>query len=140
MSAIIALLGFSSCSSDDEPEEYSNLMYGCPYGTFKVSGTVTDEAGAPVGGANIILKDIYSVSPFRIWTLDTLTTNNAGKYNKEFNTSPDHKIRLVCEDPGSKLAPDSATVEPHFKGGDNDWYKGTASERVDFKLKKANNK
>lgn len=50
MSAIIALLGFSSCS-EPEPEPVPD-MYGSPYATFKVSGNLTDEIGELVGSAN----------------------------------------------------------------------------------------
>lgn len=112
-------------------------MYGCPHGTFKVSGNVTDEAGAPVAGAGIIVKILRS-DEYPVWPIDTLTTDKAGKYNgKEYSIYPEDDIRLVCEDPGGEFAPDSVTVDPHYTGGGKDWFIGTANERVDFKLKKA---
>lgn len=133
MSAIMTILGFSAC------DEIGTDMYGCPHATFKVSGNVTDEAGAPVSGAYVIVKGVESRNFSNSWTIDTLSTNQAGVYKKDWqNFLPAEKIRFVCEDPGGEFASDSVTVEPHYTGGDKDWYVGEATERVDFKLKKVN--
>lgn len=49
LSAIVSMLGFSACSSQAD-------MYGSPYGDFKISGIVTDEADKPVAGARIMVR------------------------------------------------------------------------------------
>lgn len=50
MAMLFGLLGFSSCS-DDEDEPI--CMYGTPTADYIVKGTVTDEAGNPIMGINI---------------------------------------------------------------------------------------
>lgn len=58
---LFSLLGFASaCSDDDEQEQNGNLcMYGCPSVTFSVKGTVTDEAGRPIPGIRVGIKNGY---------------------------------------------------------------------------------
>lgn len=51
---VLALLGFSSCHSDDD-EDYP-CMYGMPVSTFEVKGTVTDAQNNPVSQAAIVPK------------------------------------------------------------------------------------
>jgi putative lipoprotein (rSAM/lipoprotein system) len=46
---VIGVLGFSSC------EEHSD-EYGTPITTFRYWGTVTDEAGNPIEGINVIMS------------------------------------------------------------------------------------
>lgn len=47
--SVIGVLGFSSC------EEHSD-EYGTPITTFRYWGTVTDEAGNPIEGINVIMS------------------------------------------------------------------------------------
>ena len=47
--SVIGMLGFSSC------EEHSD-EYGTPITTFRSWGTVTDEAGNPIEGINVIMS------------------------------------------------------------------------------------
>lgn len=47
--SVIGLLGFSSC------EEHSD-EYGTPITNFRYWGTVTDEAGNPIEGINVIMS------------------------------------------------------------------------------------
>ena len=47
--SVIGMLGFSSC------EEHSD-EYGTPITTFRYWGTVTDEAGNPIEGINVIMS------------------------------------------------------------------------------------
>ncbi|MEE1063241.1 MAG: radical SAM-associated putative lipoprotein [Paludibacteraceae bacterium] len=50
LSWLLTLLGFQmlSCTGTDE--------YGCPYTTYKTSGTVTDESGNKIQGAKVNVK------------------------------------------------------------------------------------
>ena len=59
LSGVVTLLGFSSCGE--------NIFYGggviCEYGMptvdYRVIGEVTDEAGKPLSGIRVIVKDKY---------------------------------------------------------------------------------
>lgn len=64
---LFSLLGFASaCSDDDEQEQNGNLcMYGCPSVTFSVKGTVTDEAGRPIPGIRVGIKNGYPTEYYR---------------------------------------------------------------------------
>ena len=132
-SAIIAMLGFSSCEAE--------YMYGTPNGDFRVSGLVTDEEGAPVNKARVIVRPYgfgdghYFLNDYEC---DTLSTDIAGKYRGELKRrSPSKKIVIVCEDPQGGYQTDSVEVNPKYEGGDHDWYMGAATAEVNFKLKKA---
>lgn len=131
-SAIIAMLGFSACVAE--------LMYGSPNGDFRVSGLVTDEEGAPVDKARVIVRP-YGFGDghyfLRDYECDTLSTDIAGKYRGEINGFPSKKIVIVCEDPQGGYQTDSVEVTPKYVNGDNDWYMGVATAEVNFKLKKA---
>lgn len=59
---LLSLLGFASACSDKEKDEDQNgnlCMYGCPSVTFSVKGTVTNEAGQPIPGIRVGIKDTY---------------------------------------------------------------------------------
>lgn len=57
---LLSLLGFASACSDKEEDQNGNLsMYGCPSVTFSAKGTVTNEAGQPIPGIRVGIKNIY---------------------------------------------------------------------------------
>ncbi len=132
MSAIVAILGFSSCEAE--------YMYGTPHGDFRVSGLVTDEEGAPVNKARIIVRPYgFGNGEFFLhdYECDTLVTDIAGKYRGEISGVPSKKVVIVCEDPQGGYQTDSVEVKPKYENGDHDWYEGAATAEVNFKLKKA---
>ena len=51
--AVLGVLGFSACS--DDPEGHW-VAYGSPTADYKYMGTVTDEAGNPIEGINVVLR------------------------------------------------------------------------------------
>ncbi len=133
ISAIVALLGFSGC--DDSSSQLD--MYGTPYGDFRVSGLVTDEEGAPVNKARIIVRPYgFGDRHYIPQKVDTLSTDMAGMYNGEISDFPSTKIVIVCEDPKGAYKTDSVEVKPKYENGDNGWYSGVATAEVNFKLKK----
>ncbi|MBD5346273.1 MAG: hypothetical protein HDR92_03970 [Bacteroides sp.] len=140
MSVILGLLGFSSCDQS-EPDDPMLLMYGSPYGEFKFSGLVTDEAGAPVEKARIIVRTVsdekgnYYYTPYGT---DTVMTDNKGKYEGKMGTNFP-SVRLLCEDPSGQYKPDSTDLQLKYKDGEG-WFMGTASSVTNFKLKKADKK
>lgn len=130
ISAVIALLGFSSCDSE--------VMYGSPNGDFRVSGLVTDEEGIPIDKARVIVRPyVFGDGMYYHHECDTLTTDLAGKYWGEINGIPSSKIVIVCEDPQGAYQPDSVEIKPKYENGDHDWYEGVATAEVNFKLNKA---
>ena len=54
--SVISMLGFSSC------EEHSD-EYGTPITNFRYWGTVTDEAGNPIKGINVIMSGTIKGMP-----------------------------------------------------------------------------
>lgn len=56
---LLSLLGFASACSDDEENNENLCMYGCPSVSFNVKGTVTNEAGQPIPGIRVGIKDTY---------------------------------------------------------------------------------
>lgn len=137
--AIITLLGFSGCNHNDEPH-YGPEMYGTPYATFEVKGTVTDENDQPVADAVVRVSD----------SEDTITEDNSdwvffakgvtdqnGYYcitGREFGPKA---IRIECLPDDPNLEPQTLIVDVKYdKTDDNDgWHWGHASLTVDFKLK-----
>ncbi len=140
ISAIIAMLGFSSCSESDEPFEDIPLMYGTPHAEFKFSGLVTDENGKPIDKARVIVRPYgYGDGHYILHqnAVDTVSTDVAGKYKGELSCFPSQKIVLVCEDPRGAYQTDSVEVRPKYENGDHNWDFGVAKAEANFKLKKA---
>ena len=51
--AVLGVLGFSACSDDPESD---SVAYGSPTADYKYMGTVTDEAGNPIEGINVMIN------------------------------------------------------------------------------------
>ena len=54
LSGALALLGFTGCSSGDEPV---SLLYGSPSVDYRVLGTVTDTQGKPLEGIQVVVEN-----------------------------------------------------------------------------------
>lgn len=50
---VLALLGIGGGAGSCDIFEFGMCMYGCPHSDYVVSGTVTDEAGNPIGGISV---------------------------------------------------------------------------------------
>lgn len=73
LSSMLVLLGFSSCSNNDD--NYP-LEYGTPSADYIFKGTVTDEDNHPIEGIKIIAEyNSYYIK-------DSTFTNNDGVYLK----------------------------------------------------------
>ena len=55
----LALLGFASCTSNEDPEDIP-LEYGTPTVGFQVQGVVTDEEGNPLEDIQVIVRRAYN--------------------------------------------------------------------------------
>ena len=70
----LALLGFASCTSNEDPEDIP-LEYGTPTVGFQVQGVVTDEEGNPLEDIQVIVRRAYN-NDYR--SGDTIYTDNKG--------------------------------------------------------------
>lgn len=131
---LLSLLGYNCSSSPfNEPAD----MYGTPYSTFELKGTVTNEEGQPVEEAEIKAMKPWSVST---WELVSKTvTDGSGSYFLSGSIFGSDSLKIVCIPAGNAYLSDSITVAMNFKYDDEhkhtDWYRGHATLTVDFKLK-----
>lgn len=134
LSGALALLGYASCDSSDEPAE----EYGTPYAKYEIKGKVTDrDTKAAIEGARVIVKPMQwkSDETFPPQAFDTLQTDKDGNYLYQNEMTVIDRFRVVCEDPSGALKADSATIKMDPQGGEG-WYQGSDSQEVDFELKK----
>lgn len=134
LSGALALLGYASCDSSDEPAE----EYGTPYAKYEIKGKVTDrDTKAAIEGARVIVKPMQwkSDETFPPQAFDTLQTDKDGNYLYQNEMTMIDRFRVVCEDPSGALKADSATIKMDPQGGEG-WYQGSNSQEVDFELKK----
>ena len=134
LSGTLALLGYTSCDSSDEP----GVEYGTPYAKYEIKGKVTDQdTKAAVEGARIIVKPLQwkSDETFPPQAFDTLKTDKGGDYLFLNEMMVTDRYRVVCEDPSGTLKADSAIVEMDPQGGEG-WYQGSDSQEVNFELEK----
>lgn len=75
----LALLGFASCTSNEDPEDIP-LEYGTPTVGFQVQGVVTDEEGNPLEDIQVIVRRAYN-NDYR--SGDTIYTDNKGAFAAE---------------------------------------------------------
>lgn len=132
IAAVLAVLGVTATGCESQAE-----MYGTPHATFKIRGTVTQEATQePVEGIRVLLGN-------KGYYYDTLHTDAQGKY--EF-ISRGMMLDMVCvkvEDVdgaahGGLFAADSTeiTSEQFVKTEEGEgWDIGTFEGTLDFSLK-----
>lgn len=144
LGTMLALLGFS-CSSEEEDDDNILLMYGSPTGYFQVKGSVTDEDGAPIDSAEIILRGFrqddnttFDIIPENY---KRVITDKDGKYTYFGSMSSRGRARIVCKPLRPGLEADSAEqnfdfIKDEEKHKGEWWYFGEAHATQDFKLKK----
>lgn len=141
-SAIIALLGFSSCEDDGG---MNVVMYGAPYGEFEVKGTVTDVDGNPLENTQIIIRPVnidYEAKEHvdYYYNCDTTYTDVSGQFKVNNEHGFSEYLRIVAHPANKTLESDSIRQKLHYSGGDNSWYMGKAKITQDFILKPSENK
>ena len=143
----LGLLGFSSCNWLG----IGVCMYGEPHADFKAIGSVTDNAGKPVEGIRVAVKQhrhyentssvIYDQNDW--YDADTVFTDSSGSYElvKSVFDAP-HDVSVVFEDiDGAENGGEfeTAIAMPEIKRtkkGDKSWYGGAFEVRADVVLKK----
>lgn len=133
MTAVLGIFSVASCSDNGE------CMYGTPEAIFEVKGMVTDEDGSPIDNVGV---DVYIDTENESYPLGAIATDKEGKYEGRFSVSPDCiRLSLKCHDKEDKYIPVlkklSVEYDPKIEAPWKMWmYSGTASEKVDFVLKK----
>ena len=138
--AVLGVLGFSACSDDPE---YRSAAYGSPTADYKYMGTVTDEAGNPIEGINVMINGaVNSTGNASL----ILKTDKDGKFSTVTLTSVNTRINTLDfvdvdgEANGGEF--ESQTITPkdmtktQIKEGDGRWYMGEFELSANIKLKK----
>ena len=146
LSWLLAILGFQmlSCTGTDE--------YGCPYTTYKTTGTVKDESGNKIQGAEVSVKidaivekkDYSGVLHGDTISLDpqTASTDKKGHYETSHRNLDNYnyktlKYEVITNKDGYKsdtIRKDVNKSEFRFKST-GDW-ETTASHEINIVLKK----
>lgn len=69
---------------------------------------------------------------------DTVLTDALGNYLLKSTGWPESRIRVVCKPEQETLQADSVEFNVDLKGGTDFWNQGSASNTIDFILKKIN--
>ena len=72
---LLSLLGFSSCSNNDDNE--IPCLYGSPISEYHFKGTVTDDQGAPIKGIKVVVERRDDLYAYRV---DSTYTDSNGNY------------------------------------------------------------
>ena len=138
LTALLSMLGFESCKvSGNEPVS----EYGCPHADYIVKGIITDEAGSPVQGIKVSVKEGLD-DPY---TKESVLTDAAGCFQFQemtsFNLNPGEALVVEDIDGEAYGSYKSDTISlktlPKIqteKG--SGWYKGKFELTADIKLKK----
>ena len=137
ISALIAMLGFSSCGAvkyGTEPEILPE--YGVPHAEFIASGTITDENKKPIEN---IRMDIRHEGQSLLWGNYNFTDRD-GKYTVSlgYDSAPFDSLDIVATDTAKVYLPDSVRVSTEItKKGDGKWFEGVTEVTADIRLKTA---
>ena len=138
-SAILGMLGFSSCAFLPQREEY-----GTPYATFKLNAEATDEEGNPVEGIRVVTAPNGSE---RKWDNDTLYTDKTGKASLDrlkYSWPDTDKMTVVFDDVDGEEHDSFSSVSLDKNGleiqktaeGGGTWDKGSYTITAKAKLTK----
>lgn len=148
LSGVLALLGFAGCENwGDSPVEY-----GMPSVDYRVIGEVTDEAGKPLSGIRVIVKDKYLLNKDGDYEHtynhegDTVYTDSKGSFKSaKIRSSAIYDQRVVFDDvDGEANGGEFRSVDMSIKDLDSkqikkggSWYSGEyeLSTKVEMKKK-----
>ncbi|MBQ7422909.1 MAG: radical SAM-associated putative lipoprotein [Prevotella sp.] len=143
LSMVMVALGFMSCSEDGPGREV--CLYGSPTMSFLVKGRVADEAGKPLKGINIKLKEGMGYNGGCL--MDSVFTDVEGHFQTKalVNTvlSPYTKIifdDVDGEENGGTFVSDTVDIDKldreKVRESDGHWYQGEYVITADWKLKR----
>ena len=91
LSGALVLLGFASCSNEDENLEI-RCEYGTPYSKFLVKGTVTSDKDEPLKNIQVIIRQDWNNGVF---PADTIYTDEKGESTEGFMDTAMSAITIV---------------------------------------------
>ena len=91
LSGALVLLGFASCSNEDENWEI-RCEYGTPYSKFLVKGTVTSDKDEPLKNIQVIVRQDWNNGVF---PADTIYTDEKGVEHCVHTVCPHMKCHLI---------------------------------------------
>lgn len=147
LSGVLAMLGFTGCENAWNGSE----MYGTPSVDYRVIGEVTDEAGKPLQGIRVIVKDKSIDRIDDDWTKyyhegDTVYTDAKGSFKSaKIRSIAIYQQRIVFDDvDGEANGGEFRSVDMSIKDLDSkqikkggSWYDGEyeLSTKVEMKKK-----
>lgn len=148
LGSLLGLLGFTSCNILVNP--FIRDMYGQPTASYKLVGSVTDEAGEPVKGIQVTFHPelVNTSEEVNAWNTDTLYSDASGKFSKDVLKYdwPDLDNAVVKfrdidgpDNGGSfkpKDVPVSALKVDQTRKGEGNWNQGDFTITADAKLEK----
>ena len=132
LSTLIALL--SGCNPQKKAVQGPTIIaiYGVPYATYIVEGTVKNEQNIPIKDATIVVKG-YNNQIIG----DTIVSDKKGKFELTKSAFPTNTINIVVADPTNQYEIDSVqhtttyTKEQEGQG----FYRGECKIETEIKLK-----
>lgn len=85
-------------------------LYGVPYATYDISGTVIDTKGKPIADAKVVVKGYNNQA-----IGDTLQTDKRGKFSTTASDFPSTTINIVASDTHGQHATDSVQHTTSYK-------------------------
>lgn len=138
LSYALALLGFAGCNNNEEEP----ALYGTPTMDFQVLGTVTDEAGKPLEGIQVIVSPTNST-----WFKpDVTSTNKNGQFtSSKLEAISSQEVTVSIKDidgeaNGGEFKEQELTLKEFEEKQTKEkegWYSGEFEYSKNIKLKKA---
>lgn len=145
LSGALVLLGFTSCSNNEDGNGEITYAYGTPYTRFQVKGKVTSETDEPLKGIRVVVRTEWNNHPM---LADTVYTDAQGEFKtQELGGSTIAEQKVYFDDVdgdanGGSFKSDSISLKemkPEKLEEGSGWNKGTFefSTETPVKLKKA---
>ena len=138
--AVLGVMGFSACSDDPGG---GAVAYGSPTADYKYMGTVTDEAGNPIEGINVVMNGTINGTPLASLTLKT---DKDGNFSTVYLRTPSTYFKTIdfidVDGTANGGEFESQTItfndmtKTQVKEGDNGWDNGEFELSANIKLKK----
>jgi putative lipoprotein (rSAM/lipoprotein system) len=132
LGGLIAIL--SGCNTPKKAVTNPKVVaiYGVPYASYDISGTVLNKKNKPIEGAEVVIKGYNN----RVIG-DTISTNKQGEFELHESAFPTDMINIVVSDPSRQFKTDSiqhtATYEKTQDG--RGFYRGECKIETEIKVK-----
>ena len=107
-------------------------LYGVPYATYHIKGTVTDTDNQPLKDMQVVVKG-YKKQVIG----DTISTNKKGAFEATVSDFPTDTLHIVVQDPNAHYDTDSTAIAlPQAGSNARGFYRGEYHIETDIQLKK----